>query len=170
MKITIPEYVDQYDLNENELVFVSLLMYFVRNTGRDTEFIFLADDVKRILGFTRDNKSKSRKGTVELSVHGPWQQRLRKVCRIALYDFYNWGFQLHNFEEHLHKNGALKTKTVRLRNKQSIITYCYLVGRLTDSNVIEDVKVGAKLKYNADYTTTKAPKLMDYFFYDTFEI
>ena len=169
MKITVPEYVLQYDLNENELVFMSLLLFFTKKCGRDEEFVFFADDVKRILGKTRKRQSSARKGTVELSAHGPWAQNLMKVTHFAINDFYNWGFALKGYEQHLYKNGALQTTTVRLRNKESIVTYAYLVGRLTDSNLIEDAS-DTKLKYDKESTKMYSGKVMNSFFYETFEI
>lgn len=134
MKIVVPSYVLNFNLNDHQLVLMAFLLAVERKLGRGShreEFIFYATDFKHIV----DNAALP---------HGqePNMKKLQQVIDISYYGELNWGVSFKPELKQINQlgscNDTLKEEWTELTDIKAIAKWCYLIGRLADPTLIEN--------------------------------
>lgn len=134
MKIVIPKYAMNQDLNDYQKVLMALLLIFVRLNDNDyeTEFIMHSADVKKITNNYSDIFKETCKN----------RQKLLQVINATQYDSYNWGLSLPQDKIIVATRGIDKGNIIEdfdeIQDDRAIRIWYYLLGKMQNENIIED--------------------------------
>lgn len=137
MKIKVPKYVLQYNLDDRELVFACFIGYVAKKEHKNVVFNMWADDAKHILGYTVPHPSRPRMSGKPIRIPAVISQELQKVFRIGILNQSTWRISVIEHEGATHQNGSLIFEDVEITDTEALHIYYYLAGRASADNIIE---------------------------------
>jgi len=145
MKIKVPAYALDYNLNDYELLFSCFMAFIAKEYGyKNIRYYMYADDVKHLLGFIDKNPTRNVMVPDGRHTHKSFGT-ITDVFRFGFITQDTFTVEFIRRPEYEFRNGQIMIEEAEITDFEVIKLYYYMIGRLTAEDIVDDeVKISRK--------------------------